>query len=157
MSPAPPSAAGSCRRSSVNLVVLSRLWERSAFARLIELYEENYRLCVEILGVDDQDANDWYLIADPKLPTLAVTFLNQAPYTRTLEMQFVRGGPELVVSCRLYMDLKVCDALFFMDRKQGGGIPEEKVRGLQGQWAHSLRFQKWLYYLKDQGYARKLP
>ncbi len=68
-------------------------------------------------------------------------------------MEYEKGGPELVVSCRLYMDLKVCDALLFMDRQQVGGTFQEQERTLENQWADSLRFQKWLYYLKDQGYA----
>lgn len=139
--------------SSVKFALLSRLWDRYALARLIALYEENYRLCMDLLDLAQSKSNHWYLASAPVLPSLSVSILDRAPYTLTLGMEYEKGGPELVVSCRLYMDLKVCDALLFMDRQQVDGTFQEQERTLENQWADSLRFQKWLYYLKDQGYA----
>lgn len=146
-------AAGPDTDSSAKLVIFSRLWDRYALARLIALYEENYRLCMDLLDVARAGSNGWCLTADSALPPLSIAILDRAPYTLTLQMEFEKGGPELVVSCRLYLDLKVCDALFFMDRRQVEGTAQGQERGLQNQWADGLRFQKWLYYLKDQGYA----
>jgi uncharacterized protein YqiB (DUF1249 family) len=138
-----------------NLRDLSRFLDRYAFARLMAVYEENYHLCMDLLILTSGISDYWSLTADAVLPPIWVAVVNRAPYTLTLEMQFEEGGPEFVVSCRLYLDLKVCDVLFFSDRKQPETVLRKRERGMDVLWAKSLQFQKWLYYLKDQGYARQ--
>ncbi len=131
-----------------------RLRKRGSFARLMELYENNYSR-LRLLLPDLDAVSDAAESQVPDCIGLFVKVLERSRYTTTLRLHYAFSDSQddaraPYLKIRIYHDARTAEALTGLIRSRRGGV--DFVQSLHTRWQRNRFLYQWLGYCLRRGH-----